>query len=104
MNTVPGSMWEWLAPIQPDQRFALSITTIVICLTALVFVIGLVSHTIGKFHRARLESALKHELLNRGMSADEIAQIVEASAAPRGLRLKIQKCGSAREAEHAGLN
>ena len=100
MNSVPTNLWEWLAPIQPEERFALCITTIVVGLTALVFVIAIVSHMTGKIHRARLENALKRELLDRGMSSEEIAQIVEASAAPKGLRLNIQGRGNAKETGH----
>ena len=97
MNSVPTNLWEWLAPIDPAERFALCITTIVVGLLAMVFVIGLVSHAIGKIHRTRLENALKRELLDRGMSSDEIAQVVGASAAPKGLRLNIQGRGCAKE-------
>jgi hypothetical protein len=100
MNSVPSNLWEWLTPIEPDERFALCITTIVVGLTAMVFVIGIVSHAIGKVHRVRLENALKRELLDRGMSAEEITEVIAATAGPKGLRLNIKGRGCAQEREH----
>lgn len=97
MNSVPTNLWEWLAPIAPGDRFALCITSIVIGLIALVFVIAIVSHAIGKIHRTRLENALKRELLDRGMSSEEIAEIVEATSGRKGLRLNFQGRGGAKE-------
>jgi hypothetical protein len=79
MNSVPSNVWEWLAPIAPDERFALCVTSVVIGLTALVFIIGLITHTVSKIHRTRLEAALKRELLDRGLSADEIAEVIAAT-------------------------
>ena len=66
MNSVPTNLWEWLTPIEPDERFALCITTIVVGLTAMVFVIGIVSHAIGKVHRVRLESRARARALGSG--------------------------------------
>jgi hypothetical protein len=83
MESIPSNLWEWLAPIEPAERFALCITSVVVGLTALVFIVGLVSHTIGKIHRTRLESALKRELLDRGLSADEIASVIAATGGSR---------------------
>lgn len=101
MNNVATNLWEWLTPIAPDERFALCITSIVVGLTAMVFVVGIVSHTIGKIHRTRLECALKRELLDRGMSAEEITEIVAATTGPKGLRLNLQGRGCAKEKLHA---
>jgi hypothetical protein len=101
MNSVPTNLWEWLAPIQPDERFALCITSVVVGLTAVVCIIGLISHTVGKIHRTRVEAALKRELLDRGLSAEEIVNIVEASASPQGLRLRVLGRAAPKETGHA---
>lgn len=93
MNSVPTNLWEWLAPIEPDERFALSITTIVVGLMALVFIVGIVSVVIGKIHRARLEAALKRELLDRGLSVDEIASIISATGTAKGVGCRPQQRG-----------
>ena len=96
MNSVPTNLWEWLAPIDPGDRVALCATAIVIGLTALVLIIWIVAGTTGKIHRARLENALERELLDRGMSAEEITEVVAATAGPKGQRLNIKGRGSRR--------
>jgi hypothetical protein len=56
----------------------------VACLVALIpitgIVFGTVTHAWQRVRRAEIEAALKHEMIERGMSADEIRQILEASA------------------------
>lgn len=101
MNSSPTNFWEWLAPIEASERFALCMTSIVIGLIALVLVVGIVVHTTGKIHRVRLENSLKRELLDRGMSCKEIAWIIEASAAPKAPRSKIQERHCGKGDEHA---
>ena len=83
MNSVPSNLWEWLAPIQPDERFALTVTTVVIGLAATVLTVGIVSWLVGHIHRLRYENTLKRELLDRGMSADEIATVINAGQKKR---------------------
>jgi hypothetical protein len=78
-NMVPSSLWQWLAEIEPDDRFALCVVSIVFGVIALVFTIGLVSHTVHSIHQARLENTLKRELLDRGLSVDEIAKVIAAT-------------------------
>jgi Fe2+ transport system protein FeoA len=51
------------------------------CVTGVICtVVGCASSTIASVHRRRLDHELKQELLDRGMNADEVAQVVEASA------------------------
>ena len=54
------------------------------CLVALIpicgIVFGTVTHAWQRVRRAEIEAALKHEMIQRGMSADEIRQVLEASA------------------------
>ena len=74
MNSVPGGFSEWTDALGSGQRtgmIALSIVAFVIITT--VFLI-----TMYKAHKNRLEDSLKRELLERGMSADEIATVVGA--------------------------
>jgi hypothetical protein len=61
-----------------QERFALLIVAIacgtgVLC-TAFVFL----SNTINGIHRRRVAAALKREMIERGMSAEEIVSIIEA--------------------------
>jgi len=80
MNTVPQSFGEWMAAIQPDERFALCVVAIIFGTVLCVFTIGFISFTIRSIHRSRLETELKRELLDRGLSVDEVARIIQATA------------------------
>jgi|RhiMethySRZTD1v2_1073278.scaffolds.fasta_scaffold2846812_1 hypothetical protein len=65
--------------IDAKERFPLIIIIVgcatgVIC-TAIVFL----SNTITSIHRRRLEVEMKREMIERGMSAEEIATIIEAA-------------------------
>jgi hypothetical protein len=53
-----------------------------------VFTIGFITYTIRSIHRSRLETELKRELLDRGLSVDEVAKVIQATAG-QGL-----KCGN----------
>lgn len=77
MNSVPTTFWEWFAALNREELIgvmffgllALLVTTIIICVT------------IYSIHQNRLDGALKRELLDRGMSPEEIATVI--SAKPR---------------------
>jgi hypothetical protein len=65
--------------LDEDYRFVLIITAIG-CVTGVICtVVGCVSGAVSSIHRRRLDYELKQELLDRGMTADEVAQVVEAS-------------------------
>lgn len=85
MSTVPVNLWEWLAPIDADDRFALCITLVVFGVFALVIIVGLITHTIAKVHRTRLEATLKRELLDRGLSVEEITSVIAATGGGKHL-------------------
>jgi hypothetical protein len=72
MKLVPSNFWEWTAALQSEQRAALIFAGIV----AVVFAIAILAMTIHSMHRNRLEVSLKREMLDRGMTADEIATIM----------------------------
>jgi hypothetical protein len=101
VNSASNNLWEWLAPIDADSRFALCVVMVVMGLAALVLIVSIVARTVSMIQRARLEDALKRELLDRGMSANEIAQVVEASAGPRRWWLNPRGCGG-KERNYAG--
>lgn len=66
----------------PDKRFALLIVLIgcgtgVLC-TAILFV----TTTINSMHRRNVEAKLKVEMLERGMSAGDVATVIEAATPP----------------------
>ncbi|HEY3393857.1 MAG TPA: hypothetical protein VGK58_14190 [Lacipirellulaceae bacterium] len=74
MQSVPGGFWAWTDALDSGQRTGMIAMSIV----AIVFVTAILTITIYKMHKNRLEDALKRELLDRGMSADEIATVVRA--------------------------
>ena len=87
MNSVPSSFWEWIAQLNSGERFGL----IAITLIASVLVVLIVFITLYKVHKNRLEAALKRELLERNMSADEIATVIRAT--PTTVPHRIDRTG-----------
>jgi hypothetical protein len=75
--------------LDPQFRFVLMIVSIVFGSLLIISIVGIVSAVARSIHHRRLEIELKRELIDRGMSADEVARVVEASAGKRG-------CGSHR--------
>jgi hypothetical protein len=78
MNATPTNLWEFLMTFDPSMRFPLVIVSIVFGTMALVAIFGIVAGTMQSMHRHRLDDALKRELVDRGMEADEIERIVRA--------------------------
>lgn len=74
MNSVPPSFWEWVALLDSGERTGL----MVMCIIGFVFVVTVLLSVIYKMHKNRLEDSLKRELLDRGLSADEIATVIRA--------------------------
>lgn len=65
-----------------DQRFVLLLVEIG-CATGVICTLSmLIMHTINSMHRRRVEAELKRDMLDRGMSATEIATVIESAAPP----------------------
>jgi len=47
-------------------------------------VVGTITSYLARVHQAELDAGLKQEMLQRGMSAEEIKTVIEASASSRG--------------------
>jgi hypothetical protein len=84
MQSVPINIWEWLDKIQPDDRLPIVIVSILFGLGALVLIVWILAHAVSRIHRLRTEANLKHELLERGLSADEVAMVVASTAGRSG--------------------
>ena len=70
---------EQLFGLDQEQRFVLLLVGIG-CVTAIfISTVAIISGVFSTIHRRRNEADLKRELIDRGMSADEISKIVEAS-------------------------
>lgn len=82
MQSVPNNFWEWIATLQSEERVGL----IIAILIAAAFIIVVMAVTIYSMHKNRLDDSLKRELLDRGMSAAEIAAIMVTS--PRTRRVE----------------
>src|SRR6187431_3359171 len=71
-----------LSDLDPSKRFAL-IVVVVGCATGVICtLVGSISSTVNSIHRRRIEADMKREMIERGMSADEITKIIEAAAPP----------------------
>ncbi len=72
---------EWLG-LDQGQFFVVVLTAIG-CVTGIaVSLAGIAYSCIDSIHRRRNEADLKREMLDRGMSADEIVKVIEAASPP----------------------
>jgi hypothetical protein len=77
-NVVP-SLSRSFDGLEGDKKFAL-VTVVVGCATGvLCTLIVFVSSTITSIHKRRLEVDMKREMIERGMTADEIVKVIEAA-------------------------
>jgi hypothetical protein len=68
--------------LDQDQRFVV-ILTVAGCLTGLIITVaGILYSALDAAHRRRTEANLKREMLDRGMSVDEIVKVIEAASPP----------------------
>jgi len=94
MNPIlASSFWQWVQSMPHPEAIIMPI--FFVTLTAIV-TSGIVVNAI---HRRRAETDLKRELLERGMSADEIATVIRATPTRGGSRL--HSCNSTRGEKHA---
>jgi hypothetical protein len=73
---------EQLFGLNQSQRFVLLIIAIGSVAIIVISTVSIVGGIIAGIHKRRLETELKRDLLDRGMSADEVARVVE-SAQPK---------------------
>ena len=65
-----------------NQRFVV-ILTVLGCATGLIIALAAIIYSaLDAAHRRRTEANLKREMLDRGMSVDEIVKVIEAAAPP----------------------
>lgn len=64
--------------LDQNQRFVILIVAIG-CVTGVICtVVGCATGAISSLQRQRLDAEMKREMLDRGMSAEEIAQVIES--------------------------
>lgn len=82
MNASSGNFWDWLPKLNDGDATAILILSIF----AIVGIVGIISLTVCRVHKNRLEDTLKRELLDRGMTAEEIATVINSGQ--QGSKLK----------------
>jgi len=80
MQSVPSNLWELVASLDEGVIFAV----LFFAMVALVVIMITIFTAVYAMHKNRLEDSLKRELLDRGMSADEIVAVVRAKPTKGG--------------------
>ena len=76
---IPNMIKDLLSNVSPDDVFPLIIVSIG-CMTAIVITIGIaITSTINAIHRRNATNRLKREMLELGLSSQEIEQVVQAA-------------------------
>jgi hypothetical protein len=71
-----------LSELDPSKRFAL-IVVVIGCATGVICtLVVFISSTINSIHHRRVETDMKREMIERGMSAEEITKVIEAAMPP----------------------
>ncbi len=79
--------------LDESKRFVLMIVAIG-CVTGVICtVVGCVTGFASSMHRRQAETELKRELLDRGMSADEISRVIESTQPTDFLDRFAASCG-----------
>jgi hypothetical protein len=68
----------WFSDMDTTYRFVITLA-IIVCLTIIMIsIFALVTTLFSSLHRERAQAELKREMLDRGLSAEEIAQVIES--------------------------
>jgi hypothetical protein len=77
---------DWVTDIgsglTPNGRFILMVVSIGCATGVICTIVAFVSSTIMSIHNRRIEAELKRDMIERGMSAEEISQVIEAALPP----------------------
>jgi hypothetical protein len=65
--------------LDQEKRFVILILAIVFGTTIVISIAGIIGGTLSGMHRRRLEADMKQDMLDRGMTAEEVAQVVEST-------------------------
>jgi hypothetical protein len=77
-----------------DKRFVLMLVAIGCATGVICTVVGCVSGTVSSIQRHRMDQELKQDLLDRGMTADEVVRVVESSPPKDFLERWAASCGT----------
>jgi len=65
-----------------EERFVVLLVAIGCGTVAIIALTAILSNVIGSVHRRNVEYELKRDMLDRGMTAEEIAQVIETAPQP----------------------
>ena len=65
-----------------DQWFVIAMVVIGCGTGVLISLAGITASVVNSVHRRRIEESLKQDMLDRGMSAEEIVKVIESAAPP----------------------
>lgn len=68
--------------IESGERFPLLVIAIGCATGIIISLAGISAGVLNAMHRRRVEEGMKRDMLDRGMSADEIVKVVEAAPPP----------------------
>ena len=78
-ESVPDPWADTFFGLDTNERFPLLIVAIG-CITGVIITLAcIISSALATAHQRRLEIELKREMLDRGMSADEVAKVIETT-------------------------
>jgi hypothetical protein len=73
----------WFYEMGADYRFVLTMTAIICITVVIIAVVAIVSAVIHSMHRDRMQAELKRDMVDRGMSGEDISLVIE-SRPPEG--------------------
>jgi len=79
--------------LDEEKRFVLLIIAIGCATGVICTVVGCVSSAISSIQRHRMDDELKQDMLDRGMTAEEVARVVESSQPRDFLERWAASCG-----------
>jgi cell division protein FtsL len=73
-------IWDFLSRIDSEELVALAAVVLAILAGIIIAVTSIISTQIRRYRERQLSADLAQDMLDRGMSADEIAQVLRAAA------------------------
>ena len=87
MQSIPDNFWNWFSKFNAEDLAGL----IAIVAVFVVAVTGVICLTVYRIHKSRTDDALKRELLDRGLGADEIATIGSAKSCNTASQWRVNR-------------
>ena len=78
--TTHTSWSDFFVGMESEQRWLLLVIGIGCSVAIILGLVGLLTSMFTSIQRHRADTELKREMIERGMSADEIAKVIEASS------------------------